>query len=160
MSYDWLHRWNEKQGRQIAVHAEEESPSREHKKARVGRPPNQSDVTPEEARRIYDNGYRNRNRVKINRKARERARTMEGAYKNARKRSRERKQGWSFTFESWRRMWLEADKIDGRPAWDLRGSNPYKDVMMIRRDTTKGWCPENCLIRQAPLDVSWDLTND
>jgi hypothetical protein len=160
-STDWLHEWATERGRTIHAETEEEAlrGDKTPKKEVTPRTKNKSNVTPAQARTIYDRRYRTKNRFELNRREREYSRTPKGAYAKARKKARERKQEWTFSFKTWWQVWTSAGEFEDpdrpgitRPAWELRGSNPFKDCMMTRVDTSEGWSPCNVEIKQAPQD--------
>ncbi|PWG73659.1 hypothetical protein DF186_21915, partial [Enterococcus hirae] len=71
-----------------------------------------SNVTPQDAQKIYDARWRAKNKAKLNRKERIRDKTPSGAFQKARKKAKWRKQGWEVSFKKWWQMWEEAPEFE------------------------------------------------
>ena len=101
--------------------------------------------------------YYRKNKERLNKERVKKNQDPYYQYYRAKKRAEYNGQAWEFSegekgFEEWCSLWSNAKEIRNEssgfmvPAWTMKGSNPFKNTQMKRRDTTKGWSVDNCFI--------------
>lgn len=110
--------------------------------------------------------YYYRDTESYNKKRRVKNLSVDRVYAEAKRNAIRQGREWEFDKEQWINMWLDAGwviipgsktpsnpKGEKRTAYSLRGPNVQNNTMMLRKDLTKPWRPDNCYIayRGNPL---------
>ena len=122
-----------------------------------------------QAKRVYNNAYRNKNRTRINAQRKRFDQTPQGAYNKCRRRATGKGQKWDISLENWVHVWSSCPKIyddqvgEYRLAWSMRGNDIQQNTQMRRKDVSKGWHVNNVEIiyRNQPIPAhgilpEWD----